>query len=216
MSRREAQGSASGGRSERAGASPDVYHELVSEAVEELLPLMTRLARLHVSGDAEVGVVIERAWADALAPVAPAAPGPTDDDHTSLRVRAVRAMLRCLAGRAGPGCPNGRRPPAVVDAERFLPPSHPTWPGHWARAPRPPHELPMSAPGTPAMWDFVRTTVLALPTPEAEILLLRDVERWKATEVCETLMVSDVVQRALLQSARERVRQALEDYPGRN
>jgi DNA-directed RNA polymerase specialized sigma24 family protein len=74
----------------------------------------------------------------------------------------------------------------------------------------------MSSSGTPAMCDFVRSCVRALPKLEAEVLLLRDVERWNAAEVCETLKVSDVVQRALLQSARERVRQALEDYPARN
>jgi RNA polymerase sigma-70 factor (ECF subfamily) len=193
---------------------PDIDTQLVEDAFGEMLPLMTRLARLHVSADAKVAALIEKAWIDTLRLV--------DDDRTSLRVRVVRSLVRLLdaEGQHPPDDHESERQrgfrPAQVDADRFLPPQHPVWPGHWAQPPRPPRELPMVSSGTAGVRGFVRSTLRALPTPEARVLLLHDVARWNAAEVCETLGLSDLEQRALLHSGRERVRRALEGYPGRN
>jgi RNA polymerase sigma-70 factor (ECF subfamily) len=204
---------------------PDMDTRSVADAVDELLPLMTRLARLYVSGDGEVGTVIRETWLDTL--------GRGDDDHMSLRVRVVRSLIRLLTDRGhrrpdrdgGNRWPHqdgaGRRDPgnparAHVDAGRFLPSTHPVWPGHWAQPPHPPGELPVLIPGTAAAQTVVRSTLGAIPALEAEVLLLRDVERWNAAEVCETLGLSNHEQRALLHSGRERVRRALEGFPERN
>jgi RNA polymerase sigma-70 factor, ECF subfamily len=193
----------------------DAGTQVVADAVEQMLPLMTRFSRLYVSDDAEVAAAIERAWIDTLRSVG--------DDRTSLRVRVVRSLVRLLERDGEPRPRQGaadRRlerssQPARVDADRFLPPQHPVWPGHWAEPPRHPRELPILS-GTAGVRVFVRSALQAIPLLEAEVLLLRDVERWNAAEVCETLNVSDLEQRALLHSGRERVRRALEGYPGRN
>ena len=98
---------------------------------------------------------------------------------------------------------------SAVEPERFLPPNHPQWPGHW------------QAP--PQSWDgmedrlaaietrrLVEAAIETLPPNQRQVITLRDVEGWSAGEVCNTLEISETNQRVLLHRARSKVRRALE------
>jgi RNA polymerase sigma-70 factor (ECF subfamily) len=98
----------------------------------------------------------------------------------------------------------------AVDPERFLPPNHPDWPGHWSAPPESwggdPEKLLMSN----ETQDFLRQAVAELPASQREVITLRDIEQWESDEVCNALGISETNQRVLLHRARSRVRKALE------
>ena len=54
--------------------------------------------------------------------------------------------------------------------------------------------------------------VNALPPNQREVITLRDIEGWSASEVCDALAISEANQRVLLHRARSSVRRALEQY----
>ena len=78
----------------------------------------------------------------------------------------------------------------------------------------------------PAAWDRAQEAAVlqreacaqierelaALPSAQATIVMLRDVEGWSAEEVCAALEVTDANQRVLLHRGRARLRAALERY----
>jgi RNA polymerase sigma-70 factor (ECF subfamily) len=100
-----------------------------------------------------------------------------------------------------------------VDPDRFLPPDHDRWPGHWAFGP-----TSRVTPEAGLLGAEVRELVLRevdrLPAAQRAVIALRDIEGWPAEEVCDALEVSEGNQRVLLHRARSKVRAALEDYLG--
>ena len=100
--------------------------------------------------------------------------------------------------------------PAVAP-ERFLPPEHERWPGHWATPPQSWDNLEqhLLAQETRACID---AAIQALPANQRSVISLRDVEGLGADEVCGILDISDSNQRVLLHRARSKVRAALEQY----
>lgn len=59
---------------------------------------------------------------------------------------------------------------------------------------------------------YLERAILALPTAQREVMILRDIEGWSAEEVCLFLGLSEGNQRVLLHRARIKVRHALERY----
>ena len=102
-------------------------------------------------------------------------------------------------------------PEAAVDADRFLDPEHPRWPGHWAVRPEPWPEDALVAAETQAV---VAEAIEALPPAQRAVISLRDVEGWSSEEVRNALELSETNQRVLLHRARSKVRRALESYLG--
>ena len=105
----------------------------------------------------------------------------------------------------------GRVPEAALDADRFLDPEHPRWPGHWAVRPEPWPEDALVAAETQAV---VAEAIEALPPAQRAVISLRDVEGWSSEEVRNALELSETNQRVLLHRARSKVRRALESYLG--
>jgi RNA polymerase sigma-70 factor (ECF subfamily) len=101
--------------------------------------------------------------------------------------------------------------PAVAP-ERFLGPSHPEWPLHWAVPPRSWGASPEEELLTRETLDLVEQAIAALPPAWREVITLRDVEGLTAEEVCNVLEISETNQRVLLHRARSRVRSALERH----
>jgi RNA polymerase sigma-70 factor, ECF subfamily len=101
----------------------------------------------------------------------------------------------------------------IVDPDRFLPPDHDRWPGHWALGPS--HWV---TPEGGLLGAEVRELVLRelerLAPAQRAVMSLRDIEGWPAEEVCAALEVSEGNQRVLLHRARSKVRAALEQYLG--
>ncbi len=100
-------------------------------------------------------------------------------------------------------------PEAAVDADRFLPPDHERWPGHWASRPEPWPEERLLAAETRAV---VERAIDELPPAQRAVISLRDIEGWSSEEARNALGISETNQRVLLHRARSKVRQALEDY----
>jgi RNA polymerase sigma-70 factor, ECF subfamily len=100
-----------------------------------------------------------------------------------------------------------------VDPERFFPPDHARFPGHWALGPtrwQTPEEGLLSGETR----ELVLRAIERLPAAQRTVITLRDIEGWPPEEVCEALEVSEGNQRVLLHRARSKVRAALEQYFG--
>ncbi|MBD0281347.1 MAG: sigma-70 family RNA polymerase sigma factor [Thermoleophilaceae bacterium] len=102
---------------------------------------------------------------------------------------------------------------ASVDADRFFPPDHDRWPGHWALGPTR-WETPEAGLLSAEARELVLREIERLPPAQRTVIALRDIEGWPADEVCDALGVSEGNQRVLLHRARSKVRSALEDYFG--
>jgi RNA polymerase sigma-70 factor (ECF subfamily) len=96
--------------------------------------------------------------------------------------------------------------------DQFLPPDHPTWPGHWATAPLAWESLPHQELEARETLERVRAAIDDLPTMHRLVITLRDLDGCSSTEVCALLDLTPANQRVVLHRARAKVRAALEDY----
>lgn len=100
----------------------------------------------------------------------------------------------------------------AVDPDRFLPPDHSNWPGHWAAAPSSWSQTPEQLLLSVETRAHIDSAIAALPPNQAEVMTLRDIDGWTSEEVCNVLGITETNQRVLLHRARSKVRQALEQY----
>jgi RNA polymerase sigma-70 factor, ECF subfamily len=100
-----------------------------------------------------------------------------------------------------------------VDPDRFFPPDHDRWPGHWALGPTR-WETPEAGLLGAEVRELMLREIHRLPPAQRTVISLRDIEGWSAEEVCDALEVSEGNQRVLLHRARSKVRAALEEYFG--
>jgi RNA polymerase sigma-70 factor (ECF subfamily) len=98
-----------------------------------------------------------------------------------------------------------------VGPERFLAAGE-RWAGHWASPPQSWADTPESELLSRETLGVIRSTIETLPTMQAQVLTLRDVEGWPAEEVCVLFEISEANQRVLLHRARSKVRAALERH----
>src|SRR5919201_371202 len=100
-----------------------------------------------------------------------------------------------------------------VDPDRFFPPDHDRYPGHWSLGP-----TPWNMPEEGLLAGETREVILAaieeLPPAQRTVITLRDIEGWPTEEVSEALEITDGNQRVLLHRARAKVRAALERHLG--
>ena len=94
-----------------------------------------------------------------------------------------------------------------VDPGRFY------WVGRWKTAPGwwdddTPERLVLASESL----ALVERAIAQLPSKQRAVLILRDVEGWEASEVCNVLELKETNQRVLLHRARSRIREALEDH----
>jgi hypothetical protein len=95
--------------------------------------------------------------------------------------------------------------------DRFLPPDHPEWPGHWESPPAAWEALGVRVDGPDAL-EQTRFALVEMAEPLRQVILLRDVEGRTPDEVSEALALSPADQRDLLHQARNVVRARLERY----
>ncbi|MEA2634963.1 MAG: hypothetical protein QOH92_1730 [Chloroflexota bacterium] len=105
---------------------------------------------------------------------------------------------------------NGDEP--AVDPSRFLPASHPQWPGHWATAPQPWSMGPEGTALDRETLGVLRRGLEDLPRAQRVVVALRDVHGWPAADVCAVLDLTEANQRVLLHRGRSRLRAVLERY----
>ena len=100
----------------------------------------------------------------------------------------------------------------LLDPDRFLDQSHPTWAGHWNEYPRSWQRIPDERLVSKEAREVVDAAIATLPESQRTVITLRDVDGFGSEEVCELLGLSEGNQRVLLHRARSRVRRALEEY----
>jgi RNA polymerase sigma-70 factor (ECF subfamily) len=184
--------------------------------VREYQPSLVRVARIYVSSQAAAEEVAAETWLAVLKGL------DRFEGRSSLRTwifRILTNIAKTRGQRDGRTLPfsaledPGRVPEAALDADRFLDPEHPRWPGHWAVRPEPWPEDAVIAAETQAR---LAEAIEALPPAQRAVISLRDVEGWSSGEVRNALELSETNQRVLLHRARAKVRRALESYLGEN
>ena len=98
----------------------------------------------------------------------------------------------------------------AVDPARFRPPDARSEPGHWATPPRRRADSPEWSLDSSETSAIVRKAVDRLPAMQRVVIVMRDLEDWNPSEVCEALTISDAHQRVLLHRARANIRNTLE------
>ena len=191
----------------RAG-DEDAFRALVREYHASLV----RVARIYVSTQAAAEEVAQETWLGVLNGLS------RFEGRSSLRTwifRILANVAKTRAKRDGRTLPfsalqvPGRVPEPAVDADRFLDPEHPRWPGHWALKPEP---WPDDALVAAETRERLAEAIDALPATQRAVISLRDVEGWSSEEVRNALGLSETNQRVLLHRARSKVRAALESY----
>jgi RNA polymerase sigma-70 factor, ECF subfamily len=182
------------------------------ELVREYQPSLVRVARIYVSSQAVAEEVAQETWLGVLNGL------DRFEGRSSLRTwifRILTNIAKTRAVRDGRTLPfsalqdPGRVPEAAVDADRFLDPEHPRWPGHWAVKPQAWPEDALLAAETR---ERLAEAIEALPASQRAVISLRDIEGWTSEEVRNALELSETNQRVLLHRARSKVRAALEEY----
>jgi RNA polymerase sigma-70 factor (ECF subfamily) len=189
------------------GGDEDAFRELV----REYQPSLVRVARIYVPTQAAAEDVAAETWLGVLKGL------DRFEGRSSLRTwifRILTNIAKTRAVRDGRTLPfsaldPGPVPETAVDADRFLDPEHPRWPGHWAITPEPWPEDALLAAETR---EVIADAIEALPATQRAVISLRDVEGWSSEEVRNALDLSETNQRVLLHRARSKVRAALESY----
>ena len=184
----------------------DGDERVFSDLVERWSGLMLRLALAHVESRAIAEEVVQDAWLTVLRSLH------RFEGRSTLRTWVLGIVVNLARSRSRAE----RRATlasseSIVDPARFLAADHPRWPHHWAVEP-----VPWRTPEDNLLADETRKLILeaveALPAPQREVLVLRDLEGLTGGEVCNILRLTDTHQRVLLHRARSRVRNALERY----
>jgi RNA polymerase sigma-70 factor (ECF subfamily) len=172
--------------------------------VESWTPLMTRVARTHVSTDASADEVVQDAWVGVLRGI------DTFEGRSSLRTwtfRIVTNIAKTRGVRERRSVPESSLGP-TVDRDRFRGPDD-EHPGSWKVFPvrwPSPEASALDAEATAT----IRAEIESLPERQRVVITLRDVHGFSSEEVCELLELSSTNQRVLLHRARAAVRCALE------
>jgi RNA polymerase sigma-70 factor (ECF subfamily) len=194
----------------RAGEE-SVFAELIESYGEAML----RIARGVVASPAVAEEVVQDTWLAVFTGVH------RFEGRSSLRTWIFRILMntahtqRTRDARTLPFADLGREladDEPAVDPERFLPPGHRRWPGHWSTPPQPWESDPESRVLAAETLDVVRGVLDLMPMGQRAVVTLRDVQGWTAEEVSEALGVSRGNQRVLLHRARSRLRTALEEW----
>ena len=177
------------------------------DLVDELSPRMLKLARVYVTGEASAEDAVQEAWLIVLRSL----------DRFEGRSRLSTWIFGIVVNvaRARSRHESRSRPfsslitdaQPVIDPDRFLPPDHERWPGHWAIAPMP---WPDRALETAETTEIIDDTVAALPEAQRAVITLRDMIGCTPEETCNALGLTDTNHRVLLHRARTKVRAALE------
>lgn len=183
--------------------------------VERYQRTMLRVAALYVHTPAAAEDVVQETWIGMLRSL-DRFEGRSSLKTWIFRILANRARSRAeREGRSIPFSALGGREDddgPSVEPERFLPPDHERWPGHWSSLPQSWEGLPEQQLLASEVTELIKATIQTLPKAQQMVITLRDIEGWTSDEICAALEVSEGNQRVLLHRARSKVRQALEEY----
>ena len=175
--------------------------------IDELGPRMLKLARVYLEGVAVAEEAVQEAWIVVLESL------DRFEGRSSLStwILGIVANVARARGRhesrSRPFSSLSADDQPAIDPDRFLPPDHERWPGHWAIAPAP---WPERALQTAEAAQVIREMVAVLPQAQRAVITLRDMIGCTPEETCNALGLTDTNQRVLLHRARTKVRAGLE------
>jgi RNA polymerase sigma-70 factor (ECF subfamily) len=178
-----------------------------ADLVDDLSPRMLQLARVYLTRTALAEEAVQEAWIVVLERL------DRFEGRSSLSTWVLGIVMNVARAR---GRHESRSRPfsslstaeePVFAPDRFFPPDHERWPGHWAIPPAP---WPERALETAEATRIIRETVAALPRAQRAVITLRDMIGCTPEETCNTLDLTETNQRVLLHRARTKVRAALE------
>ncbi len=182
--------------------------------LRRLTPAMTRVSLLYVHSHAVAEEVVQETWLNVVRGL------DRFEGRSSLRTWIFTILANCARRRAereGRSVPFADLGPAGGDrpgGDPFLPADHPRWSRVW-RSPNDAWDaLPEDRVLGRECLEVVARAIADLPPTLREVITLRDVAGWSATEVAQVLGISEVNQRARLHRARARVRAAVGGYLG--
>ena len=174
--------------------------------VERWTPVMTRVARAHVSTEASAEEVVQDTWLAVLRGI------DGFEGRSSLRTWTFRILTNIAKTRGVrewrvvPMSSLGDEPTVAPDRFRGPEDDHP---GGWKTFPVPwpsPEEAIIGADTSRRVGEMITD----LPARQRLVISLRDLHGFSAAEVCELLGLSAANQRVLLHRARAAVRAGLE------
>jgi RNA polymerase sigma-70 factor (ECF subfamily) len=182
--------------------------------IDEYSSALFRVAMTHVGARAVAEEVVQETWLGVLNGI------DRFEGRSSLKTWIFRILTNTASTRgqrerrmvpfsalASPGEEDG------VDEDRFFPPEHARYPGHWALGPTA-WETPEDGLLSGETREVILRAIEELPEAQRAVVTLRDVEGWPPEEVCDALQLSDGNQRVLLHRGRTKIRAALESYFG--
>jgi RNA polymerase sigma-70 factor, ECF subfamily len=183
------------------------------DLVNQLQPVMLRVARMYVSTTAVAEEVVQDAWLGVFRGL------PSFEGRSSLRTWIFRILTNIAKTR---GQREGRSLPfaslagddldaPAVDPSRFDSPAGSSR-GRWSTLPDDWSGIPEERLLGQETLDVIREVIASLPPMQAEVIRLRDALGWTSEEVRNALDLTETNQRVLLHRARAKVRGALERY----
>jgi RNA polymerase sigma-70 factor (ECF subfamily) len=181
-----------------------------TELVNRYGGAMLRVAQLYVRSRAVAEEVVQEAWIGVLNGIA-RFEGRSSLKTWIFRIVSNKAKTRAIReGRSVPFADLGPAEPAV-EPERFRGPDD-RHPGHWTTFPSSWADVPEERLLASETLAVVENAIAELPSAQAIVITMRDVEGFDADEVCDALEISESNQRVLLHRARSKVRRTLEEY----
>jgi RNA polymerase sigma-70 factor (ECF subfamily) len=185
------------------------------EVVRRYSPTMMRVALLYVSSPAVADEVVQEAWKGVISGIG------RFEGRSTLRTwlfRVLTDIAKTRGERERRSVPYSALVAGELDADepavepdRFLK-SASRWPDFWFSSPRRWRELPEACLLSQQTRELLKHAVDSLPAVQRAVIVLRDIEGWRAQEVCELLGVTEGHQRVLLHRARAKARRALEEH----
>jgi len=184
--------------------------------VERYHSSLTRLARVYVRDRAVAEEVVQETWLGVIRGIE------RFEGRSSLKTWIFRILANTAKTRGErerrtipfSALDGNRHQEAAVEPERFLDSDHPRWAGHWATPPASWDGIPEERLVAKETRACIDEAIDLLPTAQAQVISLRDVEGWSSEEVCALLGLSEGNQRVLLHRGRSKVRSSLERYFG--
>jgi RNA polymerase sigma-70 factor (ECF subfamily) len=187
------------------GGEADRFDDLV----RELTPGLARMARMYVTG-ALADEVVQDTWLAVIDAI------DTFEGRSSLKTWIYRILLnkvRTLATREARAVPVASLGPDYDPAGPRLELVHDELgSGYWPAPPEPWETLGPERLERNETLDRIAEAIEALPTAQREVVELRDVQGWSASDTADALGITDVNQRVLLHRGRKAIRNAIEEH----
>ena len=177
--------------------------------VESLHAPLVRMARIYVPA-ALAEEVVQDTWLAVIEAI------DTFEGRSSLKTWIYRILLnkvRTLATREARAVPVASLGPDYDPAGPRLELVHDELgSGYWPAPPEPWETLGPERLERNETLDRIAEAIEALPTAQREVVELRDVQGWSASETADALGITDVNQRVLLHRGRKAIRNAIEEH----